>query len=136
MDDIESKLPNWAFRFNAEGLIENFDELISCMDAAACDLKGMELSRFCDVIATRLQSVSAEIHSYLKIVRQMDNLQRQWLLLRGVMESPDAVAIMPDEHAGFAHVNGAWKELLLRASKRSPQVRDSAPRQQNLNTSF
>jgi hypothetical protein len=123
MEEIESKLPLWTLEFSGEGTITNFEVLLGDMEAAAHTLKGMSLSRFCDVVADRMQSVAASVEAYLRVVRCMDALQRLWLMLRGVMDSPEAVAIMPDEHAGFVRVNGAWKELLLRASKRSPQVR-------------
>jgi hypothetical protein len=122
MEEIESKLPLWTLEFSDEGTVTNFEALGIDIEAAAMMLKGMGLSRFCDVLGDRMQSVAASVEVYLRVVRNMDVLQRLWLMLRGVMESSEAAVIMPDEHASFARVNGAWKELLLRASKRSPQV--------------
>jgi hypothetical protein len=123
MEEIECKLPLWTLEFSGEGIVTNFEALVGDMEAAAHTLQGMGLSRFCDVVGDRMRSAATSVEGYLRVVRNMAALQRLWLMLRGVMDSPEAVAIMPDEHSSFVRVNGAWKELLLRASKRTPQVR-------------
>jgi hypothetical protein len=108
--------------FSADGPVENFEQLIADMESAAFVLRGVVLSRFCDIVGDRLQAVTADVHACLRVMRNMNALQRLWMLLRGVMESPEGEVIMPEEHAKFMPVNGAWKELLLRTRKRNPQV--------------
>ena len=125
MAEIDAKSNLWTLEFSEEGIVKNFDALIADIEATVFTLKGVALSRFCDIIGDRLPVVAANIDCCLRVVRSMDTLQRQWLILRGVMDSPEAISIMPDELAGFVRVNGAWKELLLRTSKRNPQVRDA-----------
>lgn len=124
MTEIDAKSTLWTLEFSEEGIVKNFDALVTDIEATVHTLKGIALSRFCDIIGDRLPVVAANIDCCLRVVRSMDTLQRQWLILRGVMESPEASTIMPDELAGFIRVNGAWKELLLRTSKRNPQVRN------------
>jgi hypothetical protein len=122
MAAIESKLLVWTLEFSDEGIVANFEELIADLEATAYALKGMALSRFCDIVNDRLDAVTADVNTYLRAMRSMHTLQRLWMMLRGVMESPEADVIMPEEHAKFIPVNGAWKELLLRTRKRNPQV--------------
>jgi len=120
--EVEVKLPQWTLAFAADGTVKNFEDLIGDMEAAAFALKGMSLSRFSEIVGDRLKSASASVQLYLRVVRSMDVLQRLWLVLRGVMESPEADVIMPVERASFVRVDGVWRELLLRTSKRNPQV--------------
>lgn len=122
MAGIESKLPLWTLEFAEEGHVKNFVELIADMEAALYALKGMALSRFCDIVKDRLQAAVTDVTVYLRVIRNMNTLQRLWLILQGVMESPEAEVIIPDELTTFIPVNGAWKELLLRTRKRNSQV--------------
>ena len=120
--EVEAKLPLWTLEFASDGTVANFETLIGDMDAAAFALKGMALSRFSDIVGERLRTAAGNVDLYLRVVRSMDTLQRMWLVLRGVMESPEADVIMPVERASFVRVDGVWKELLLRTSRRNSQV--------------
>ncbi len=124
---VESKLLVWTLEFSDEGHVTNFEELVADLESAAYSLKSMALSRFGHVVSDRLDAVTTDVDTYLRVIRSMDTLQRLWMMLRGVMESPEADVIMPEEHAKFTPVNGAWRELLLRTRKRNPQVHPIAP---------
>eukprot|EP00968_Pinguiococcus_pyrenoidosus_P023959 scaffold4124_cov252-Pinguiococcus_pyrenoidosus.AAC.6 len=109
------------YRETGTYLLRGIDEISALLDEHVTMTQAMQFSAFKGPFEERIDAWNAKLYMVSEVLEAWLAVQRNWLYLQPIFESPDINKQLPAEGKKFASVDKAWRSSLS-AAKQNPQA--------------
>ena len=106
-----------AYRDTGSYILKAIDEYMALLDEHITMTQAMAFSAFKGPFEDRIDNWNASLQVVSEVVDEWTVLQRNWLYLQPIFDSPDINKQLPQEGKRFATVDKYWKQTMASASK-------------------
>jgi len=104
-----------AYRETGTYVLRGVDELQALLDEHVTTTQAMAFSAFKKPFAERIDSWSETLNTVADVLDEWMKVQRSWLYLQPIFDSPDIQKQLPTEFKRFTTVDKNWRATLLAA---------------------
>ena len=128
---LDKMLQDWTpmelqisnYRDTGTGVLKGVDEITAILDEHVTTTQAMQFSAFKGPFEERIESWNHKLYIISEVLDAWLNVQRNWMYLQPIFESPDINKQLPSEGRKFATVDKNWKQTISSA-KSNPIVMD------------
>ena len=102
-------------------VVRNVDEAINLLDEHTVTTQAMQFSPFKKVFEERINRWGNKLNLVSEVIEEWLQVQRQWISLQAIFQSPDINKQLPAEGKRFASVNKTWR-LIMSQVHANPDV--------------
>jgi len=93
-------------------VVRNVDEIINMLDEHIVTTQAMNFSPHKAVFEDRINRWSSKLNLVSEVIEEWLAVQRQWISLQAIFQSPDINKQLPAEGKRFANVNKSWRIIM------------------------
>lgn len=121
--EVKMELQILSYKDTGTGILKGVDEVNAILDEHITMTQAMAFSAFKGPFEERIDAWNAKLYMVSEVLEAWLKVQRDWLYLQPIFESPDINKQLPTEGKKFANVDKNWKQTMSSA-KSNPNVLD------------
>jgi len=106
-----------AYKDTGTGIIKGVDEVGMILDEHITMTQAMSFSSFKGPFEERIDAWNAKLFVVSEVLEAWLKVQRDWLYLQPIFESPDINKQLPTEGKKFANVDKNWRQTIIQCKK-------------------
>jgi len=119
--DLPIQFDIQAYKKTNTFVVRNVDEIINLLDENTVTTQAMTFSPFKKVFEERIERWLKKLNLVSEVIEEWLAVQRQWISLQAIFQSPDINKQLPAEGKRFASVNKTWR-LIMSQVQANPDV--------------
>ena len=112
------ELQIFPYRDTGTGVLKGVDEIQAILDEHVTMTQAMQFSAFKGPFEERIETWNHKLYVISEVLDAWLNVQRNWMYLQPIFESPDINKQLPAEGKKFATVNKNWCATVTAAKAR------------------
>ncbi|KAJ1460012.1 dynein heavy chain and region D6 of dynein motor-domain-containing protein [Pelagophyceae sp. CCMP2097] len=129
--ELDKMLEDWStlelhvvpYRDTGTGVLKGVDDITAILDEHVTMTQAMQFSAFKQPFESRIETWNHKLYVISEVLEAWLQVQRNWMYLQPIFESPDINKQLPAEGRKFASVDKTWKQTIS-SSKQNPLVMD------------
>ncbi|CAM9640348.1 unnamed protein product, partial [Ectocarpus fasciculatus] len=118
----DSRLEIVGYRETGTGILKGVDEINTVLDEQVTMTQAMQFSAFKGPFAERIDVWNGKLYMVSEVLEAWLSVQRNWLYLQPIFESPDINKQLPAEGKKFAMVDKNWRQTISSAKSNSKVI--------------
>ncbi|KAG5177491.1 dynein heavy chain and region D6 of dynein motor-domain-containing protein [Tribonema minus] len=115
------------YRETGTGVLRGVDDILSLLDEQVTMTQGMQFSAFKGPFAERIDAWNARLCMVSEVLEEWLAVQRAWLYLQPILDSPDINKQLPAEGKKFSAVDKSWRQTISSAKSNTLALRYAGP---------